>query len=134
VSTVLLHAERMNERSILIELVSCLRRQNAELDELQEMHATAEGKLEEREEKLAEAIEDISKANALGAQGKPFAQLARIRAELLRLNNVVEEWERYKRLVRLCMEGEVLSGGLTQQAMQLIYAEVCALKEQELPF
>jgi multidrug resistance efflux pump len=136
-STVSLFAERMKERALLVELCDTLRKQNAELDELQEMHATAEGKLEEREEKLAEAIEDISKANALGVQGNPFVNIARIRAELLRLNNALEEWERYKTLVQLCMKATIVGGNveaLSIQSERAIVAEVKRLKDEEIPF
>jgi hypothetical protein len=63
--------------------------------------------------------------------------LARIRAELLRLNNVVEEWERYKKLVRLCMTATIVGGNveaLSIQSERAIVAEVKRLKDEEIPF
>jgi hypothetical protein len=137
-STITLHAERMNERSILIELVSCLRRQNAELDELQEMHAKGELAAESAHENLIDQIEDISKANALGTEGgRAPAMLARIRAELLRLNNLVEDWQRYQKLVQLCMKATIVGGNveaLSIQSERAIVAEVKRLKDEEIPF
>jgi hypothetical protein len=136
-STVSLFAERMKERALLVELCDTLRKQNAELDELQEMHATAEGKLEEREEKLCEAIEEICKGNKLGIKPNPFVGLTRISAELVRLNNLVEEWQRYQKLVQLCMKATIVGGNveaLSIQSERAIVAEVKRLKDEEVPF
>jgi hypothetical protein len=137
-STVSLFAERMKERALLVELCDTLRRQNAELDELQEMHAKGELAAESAHENLIDQIEDISKANALGTEGgRAPAMLARIRAELLRLNNVVEEWERYNKLVQLCMTATIVGGNveaLSIQSERAIVAEVKRLKDEEIPF
>lgn len=135
-STVSLFAERMKELALLVKLCDVLRAQNAELDELQEMHANGERRSEEAHEKLIEQIEDISKANALGTEGgRAPAMLARIRAELLRLNNVVEEWQRYQKLVQLCMKGERHDAEHYLDADEAAIAlEVNRLKEEELPF
>lgn len=140
-STVQLFSERMKERALLVELCESLRRQNCELDELQEMHAKGERRAEEAHEKLIEQIEDISKANALVTEGAlsrgmpSMAMLTRIRAELLRLNNLVEELERYKGLVKLCMNAQRLSSGiLDASAARAICEEVDVLNAMEIPF
>jgi hypothetical protein len=67
--------------------------------------------------------------------GPTLAQLARIRAELLRLNNRLEDLGRYEKLTRLCMSARQESSS-TFEAMDArdILIEVNNLKAQELPF
>lgn len=79
-STVSLMAERMTERALLVELCESLRKQNAELDELQEMHAAAECQLEHQMSKLVRIANHMT--------------------------HMQREFERTEKLVKLCMTGE----------------------------
>jgi hypothetical protein len=131
-TTVSLHAERLVELKLRTDLCECLAKQNAELDELMEMHAKAEGRLDVENDVIAESVDEICKAHALGVQGPTNAQLGRIAGELRRL----QAWrERFEQLVKLCMEAQRLSAGiLDSNAARAICAEVDRLKEEECPF
>lgn len=131
-TTVGLHAERMVELKLRAELCECLAKQNAELEELMEMHAKAEGVIERQNEDIAERVDEICKSHALGTAGPTSAQLRSISQNMQQL----QAWrERFERLVMLCVNAERTCadpepGLLTTKAVWAIGAEVDRIKAE----
>jgi hypothetical protein len=132
-TTVSLLAERLVELKLRTDLCACLAKQNAELEELMEMHAKGDGVAERQNEDLSERVDEICRAHALGVKGSTSALLGRIAAHMRQL----QEWrERFEPLVKLCMTAERAEGAshMTEQAAKAVSREVDRITSEELPF